>query len=104
MFPCLRGEWEEPRASSRRALVLSGGVVENEGSLAKVEASGSSEFRNALWIEIKKEVIDKNVDVLNKSLVGRWGGLFDQPSDLVPLRNWALSIWKLKGNLYLALL
>ena len=45
-----------------------------EYSMAEAKTSSSAELRNAVWLEIEKEVIDSNEEVLNRSLVGRWGG------------------------------
>ena len=45
-----------------------------EYSMVEAKTSSSAELRNAVWLEIEKEVIDSNEEVLNRSLVGRWGG------------------------------
>ena len=69
----------------------------------EVETSSSIEIHNEVWLEFEKEVIDSNEEVLKRSLVGRWGALFDLPPDLVSLKSWAQPIWRLKGNFHLAL-
>ena len=63
----------------------SGGRSLNETSVGKKDLlpktviSDSSEFRNAVWLETEKEVIDSNKEVLRRSLVGSWGGFRSAP-------------------------
>ena len=42
-----------------------------EYSMVEAKTSSSAKLRNAVWLEIKKEVIDSNEEVLNRSLVRR---------------------------------
>ena len=87
----------------------SGGRSLNETSVGKKDLlpktviSDSSEFRNAVWLETEKEVIDNNKEVMRRSLVGSWGGSVQPPSP-DSLNSWAQSSWMLRGHLRLALL
>lgn len=83
---------EEPFASSRKVLVPSEGDKRKKGLLAEVRSCSFAEHCNTVWIEVEKELLDKNKEFLKRSLVGRfgWGGL-----DLSSvLRKWAQSCWK----------
>ena len=101
----------------RRGLLLlpgrywppSEGNKSKKGLVAEARSCSFSEHCNAVWIEVEKEVLDKNEEFLKRSLVGRLGekregGVSDQPPDLSVLRKWAQSSWKLTGKLHLALL
>ena len=101
----------------RRGLLLlpgrywppSEGNERKKGLVAEARSCSFSEHCNAVWIEVEKEVLDKNEEFLKRSLVGRLGekregGVSDQPPDLSVLRKWAQSSWKLTGKLHLALL
>ena len=87
----------------------SGGRSLNETSVGKKDLlpktviSDSFEFRNVVWLETEKKVIDSNKEVLRRSLVGSWGGSIPPPS-LDSLNSWAQSSWMLRGHLRLALL
>ena len=39
--------------------------------MVEAKTSSSAKLRNAVWVEIEKEVIDSNEEVLNRSLVRR---------------------------------
>ena len=77
---------------------LNGASVRKNDLLPETNLTGSTEIRNVVWLETKKEVIDSNKEVLRRSLVGRWGGS-DQPPFLDSLKSWAQSNWMLRGNL-----
>ena len=46
-----------------------------EGSIIEVGSCGFVEHRNAVWIELEKEVFNKNEETLKRSLVGRCGAV-----------------------------
>lgn len=64
---------EEPFASSRKVLVPSEGDKRKKGLLAEVRSCSFAEHCNTVWIEVEKELLDKNKEFLKRSLVGRLG-------------------------------
>lgn len=91
---------EESFASYRKMLVHSEGGERKENLIADAVSFGSTEQWNVVWIEIEKELFDKNEEDLKRILVrrlrGGWRGggeLFDQTPNLLALRNWAQIRW-----------
>ena len=70
---------EESKATSKKVLVPSGIGNKKEGSIVEAMPFGSFEQCNAMWIEIEKEVINKNEEAFNRSLVGRWRDFMINP-------------------------
>ena len=68
---------EESFASYRKMLVHSEGGERKENLIADAVSFGSTEQWNVVWIEIKKELFDKNEEDLKRILVrrlkGGWG-------------------------------
>ena len=58
--------------------------------------------RDAVWIEVEKEALVRNEELLGRCLVGFWEGDSDRLPDLVSFRSWAKSSWFLEGNLWLS--
>ncbi|RVX20006.1 hypothetical protein CK203_004812 [Vitis vinifera] len=58
--------------------------------------------RDAVWLEIEKETLDRNEELLGRCLVGSWVGDADRLPDLVSFGSWAKNSWFLEGNLWLS--
>ena len=56
--------------------------------------------RDAVWLEIEKEFLIRNEELLGKCLVGIWEG--GRLPDLVSFGSWAKNSWFLEGNLWLS--
>ena len=82
---------EDPFAYSRKVLAPSEDDERKKGLVAEARSCSFAEHCNVVWIEVEKEVLDKNEEFLKRSLVGGWRGPSDQPLDLCVLRNWAQS-------------
>ena len=82
---------EDPFAYSRKVLAPSEDDERKKGLVAEARSCSFAEHCNVVWIEVEKEVLDKNEEFLKRSLVGEWRGPSDQPLDLCVLRNWAQS-------------
>ena len=57
---------------------------------------------DAVWLEIEKETLDRNEELLGRCLVGCWVGDVDRLPDLVFFGSWAKNSWFLEGNLWLS--
>lgn len=62
---------EKSKAISKKVLVCIGNGEGKDGLVVGAMSFGSFEPCNVVWIEIKKETINKNEEALNMSLVGR---------------------------------
>ena len=86
-------------------MASSDGTVRKVCLVAMVGSYSLDEQHNALWMELKKGVVDKNEEALKRSLLGRglvWGGeAFDQPLNPGVLRKQAQFSWYLTRNLHL---
>ena len=58
--------------------------------------------RDAVWLEIEKETLDRNEELLGRCLVGSWVGDVVRLLDLVSFGSWAKNSWFLEGNLWLS--
>ncbi|KAL6316355.1 hypothetical protein AAG906_017992 [Vitis piasezkii] len=58
--------------------------------------------RDAVWIEVEKETLDRNEELLGRCLVGFWEGDSDRFPNLASFRLWAKNSWFLEGNLWLS--
>ena len=61
-----------------------------------------SALRDAVWLEIEKEILDRNEELLGRCLVGIWEGDSGHLLDLVSFGSWAKNSWFLEGNLWLS--
>ena len=57
---------------------------------------------DVVWLEIEKEVLDRNEELLGRCLVGNWEGDTGRLPDLVSFGLWAKNSWLLEGNLWLS--
>ena len=57
---------------------------------------------DVVWLEIEKEVLDRNEELLGRCLVGNWEGDTGRLLDLVFFGLWAKNSWLLEGNLWLS--
>ena len=58
--------------------------------------------RDVVWIEVEKETLDRNEELLGRCLVGFWEGDSDRLPDLASFGSWAKNSWFLEGNLWLS--
>ncbi|RVW74674.1 hypothetical protein CK203_052053 [Vitis vinifera] len=58
--------------------------------------------RDAIWLEMEKETLDRNKELLGRCLVGSWEGDSDRLPDLVSFGSWAKNSWLLEGNLWVS--
>ncbi|RVW52713.1 hypothetical protein CK203_091167 [Vitis vinifera] len=57
---------------------------------------------DVVWLEIEKETLDRNDELVSRCLVGCWVGDVDRLPDLVSFGSWAKNSWFLEGNLWLS--
>ena len=58
--------------------------------------------RDAIWLEMEKETLDRNKELLGRCLVGSWEGDSDRLPDPVSFGAWAKNSWFLEGNLWVS--
>ncbi|RVW85175.1 hypothetical protein CK203_032900 [Vitis vinifera] len=58
--------------------------------------------RDAVWLEVDKESLVRNEEMLGRCLIGLWKGDSDRLPDLVTFGTWAKNTWLLEGNLWLS--
>ena len=57
---------------------------------------------DVVWLEIEKETLDRNDELVSRCLVGCWVGDVDRLPDLVSFGSSAKNSWFLEGNLWLS--
>ena len=58
--------------------------------------------RDVVWLEVDKDSLVRNEEMLGRCLIGFWKGDSDHLPDLVTFRSWAKNSWLLEGNLWLS--
>ena len=58
--------------------------------------------RDVVWLEVDKDSLVRNEEMLGRCLIGLWKGDSDRLPDLVTFGSWAKNSWLLEGNLWLS--